>query len=123
SMNVVRRRALALALSFSIAAIAVHAQGTGAWTVKGMIPYDRAEIAVAAMNGKIYVISGQSRGVDANQFSQEYVPATGNWRELALMPAIVSHAGAVVLNGKIYVVGGFLASVHLGAVDRVFEYD
>jgi N-acetylneuraminic acid mutarotase len=75
------------------------------------------------MNGKIYVISGQSRGVDANEFAQEYDPATGNWKELALMPAIASHAGAVALNGKIYVVGGFLASVHLAAIDRVFSYE
>ena len=88
-----------------------------------MIPYDRAEIAVATLNGKVYVISGQSRGVDANEFTQEYDPATGTWRELALMPAVASHAGAVALNGKIYVVGGFLASVHVGAMDRVFEYD
>jgi N-acetylneuraminic acid mutarotase len=27
------------------------------------------------------------------------------------------------LNGKIYVVGGFVANVHVGAVNRVFEYD
>jgi len=88
-----------------------------------MLPYERAEIAVATLNGKIYVISGQSRGVDENEFNQEYDPATGKWRELALMPAIASHAGAVALNGKIYVVGGFLASVHLAAIDRVFSYE
>jgi N-acetylneuraminic acid mutarotase len=124
-MKVSRSRLLAtgaVALVISCAAAALHAQG-GPWTVKGMMPYDRAEIAVATMNGKIYVISGQSRGVDANEFTQEYDPATGNWRELALMPAVASHAGAVALNGRVYVVGGFTATVHLGAVDRVFEYD
>jgi N-acetylneuraminic acid mutarotase len=104
------------------AALGAHAQG-GPWTVRATLPYERAEIAVAALNGKIYVISGQSRGVDANRFTQEYDPATGNWRELAFMPAVASHAGAAALNGKIYVVGGFLANVHVGAVDRVFEYD
>jgi len=126
-MNVPRSRLIAVAavasLVITLASVAALAQGSGPWTVKGMIPYDRAEIAMAAVNGKIYVISGQSRGVDANAFNQEYDPATGNWRELALMPAIASHAGAVALNGKIYVVGAFLANVHVGAVDRVFEYD
>lgn len=126
-MNVSRSRLVAAAavaaLVMTLASVAALAQGGGPWTVKGMIPYDRAEIAVAAMNGKIYVISGQSRGVDANEFNQEYDPATGTWRELALMPAVASHAGAVALNGKIYVVGGFLASVHVAAIDRVFEYD
>ena len=125
-MNLLSRRLLlggALSLAVGAASVALVAQGGGPWIVKGMIPYDRAEIAVATMNGKVYVISGQSRGVDANEFNQEYDPATGNWRELALMPAIASHAGAVALNGKIYVVGGFLASVHLAAIDRVFSYD
>jgi len=77
----------------------------------------------AIVNGKIYIISGSSRGVEANAFTQEYDPATGTWRELALMPSVASHAGAAVLNGKIYVVGGFVANVHVGAVNRVFEYD
>jgi N-acetylneuraminic acid mutarotase len=125
-MNLLSRRLLlggALSVAVGVASVALVAQGGGPWIVKGMIPYDRAEIAVATMNGKVYVISGQSRGVDANEFNQEYDPATGNWRELALMPAIASHAGAVALNGKIYVVGGFLASVHLAAIDRVFSYD
>ena len=39
------------------------------------------------------------------------------------MPAVASHAGAAALNGKIYVVGGFVANVHVGAMNRVFEYD
>ena len=39
------------------------------------------------------------------------------------MPSVASHAGAAALNGKIYVVGGFVANVHVGAVNRVFEYD
>ena len=96
--------------------------GTG-WSSKGQMPFERGEMAAAALNGKIYVISGSSRGVEANAFVQEYDPATGAWRELALMPSVASHAGAAPLNGKIYVVGGFVANVHAGAVTRVFEYD
>ena len=111
------------ALLTTLASIGALAQGGGPWMAKGMMPYDRAEIAAAATNGKIYVISGQSRGVDANEFAQAYDPATGTWRELALTPAVASHAGAAALNGRIYVIGGFLANVHVGAVDRAFEYD
>ena len=105
------------------APIAALSQVGAGWTPKGSMPYERSEIAVAALNGKIYVISGGSRGVQANAFNQEYDPATGAWRELALMPYVASHVGAAVLNGKIYVVGGFVANVHVGAVNRVFEYD
>ena len=87
------------------------------------MPYERGELAIAAVNGKIYLISGSSRGVEASAFNQEFDPGAGTWRELALMPSVASHAGAVALNGKIYLVGGFVANVHVGAVNRVFEYD
>jgi len=103
--------------------IAALSQGGPAWSVAGSMPYERSEMAIAELNGKIYLISGNSRGVEANAFMQEYDPRTGTWRELALMPSVASHAGAAALNGKIYVVGGFVANVHVGAVSRVFEYD
>jgi N-acetylneuraminic acid mutarotase len=105
------------------APVAALSQVAADWSPKGTMPFERSEIAVAAVNGKIYVISGGSRGVEANAFNQEYDPATATWRELALMPSVASHAGAAALNGKIYVVGGFVANVHVGAVNRVFEYD
>jgi N-acetylneuraminic acid mutarotase len=103
--------------------VATFAQSGAGWSRVGSMPYARAEAAAVEVNGKIYVISGQSRGVDANAFLQEYDPSTGAWRELALMPSVASHAGAAALNGKIYVVGGFVANFHVGAVTRVFEYD
>ena len=103
--------------------IAALSQVGAGWSPKGSMPYERAEMASAALNGKIYLISGGSRGVEANAFNQEFDPSTGAWRELALMPSVASHAGAAALNGKIYVVGGFVANVHVGAVNRVFEYD
>jgi len=98
-------------------------QTSSGWMPKGAMPFERTEIAAAAVNGKIYVISGGSRGVEANAFNQEFDPATGAWRDVALMPSVASHAGIASLNGKIYVVGGFVANVHVGAVNRVFEYD
>ena len=105
------------------APVAALSQAGASWSPHGSMPYERAEMAIATLNGRIYLISGGSRGVEANAFNQEYDPATGTWRELALMPSVASHAGAAALNGKIYVVGGFVANVHVGAVARVFEYD
>jgi N-acetylneuraminic acid mutarotase len=109
-------------VAFVFVPIGVLSQG-GGWTPKGSMPFERGEIAVATVNDKIYAISGSSRGVEANAFNQEFDPATGMWRERALMPSVASHAGAAVLNGKILIVGGFVANVHVGAVNRVFEYD
>jgi N-acetylneuraminic acid mutarotase len=105
------------------APVAALSQAGASWSPHGSMPYERAEMAIATLNGRIYLISGGSRGVEANAFNQEYDPAAGTWRELALMPSVASHAGAAALNGKIYVVGGFVANVHVGAVARVFEYD
>jgi N-acetylneuraminic acid mutarotase len=117
-------RLLALTITVAICTpIAVLSQAGGSWTPHGSMPFERGEIAVAVVNDKIYVISGSSRGVEANAFNQEFDPATGMWRERALMPSVASHAGVAALNGKIFVVGGFVANVHVGAVNRVFEYD
>lgn len=113
----------AAAFTFVFVPIAVLSQVSGGWTPKESMPFERGEIAVAAVNDKIYVISGSSRGVEANAFNQEFDPATGMWRERSLMPSVASHAGAAVVNGKIFIVGGFVANVHVGAVNRVFEYD
>ena len=110
-------------IAFIVHTAIVARSQSSSWTPNGSMPFERGEIAVAAVNGKIYVISGSSRGVEANAFNQEFDPASGMWRERALMPSVASHAGAAVLNGKIYVVGGFVANVHVGAVNRVFEYD
>lgn len=101
---------------------ALSQSGAG-WSRHGSMPFERGEIALAMLDGKIYLVGGSSRGVEANAFMQEYDPATGAWRERALMPSVASHAGAAALNGKMYVVGGFVANVHVGAVTRVFEYD
>lgn len=110
-------------LVLALLSFAAVSQGGAGWSLKGSMPYERSETAAVALNGKIYVIAGNSRGVEANAFMQEYDPVTGRWRELALMPSVASHAGTAALNGKIYVVGGFVANVHVGAVNRVFEYD
>jgi len=115
--------AVVVAVVLVSAPFAALSQVGASWSRNGALPFERGEMAIAAVNGKVYLISGASRGVEANAFNQEYDPGTGTWRELALMPSVASHAGAAALNGKIYVVGGFVANVHVGAVNRVFEYD
>jgi hypothetical protein len=41
------------------------------WSARGAMPFERGETAAAAAKGKIYLISGNSRGVEANAFTQE----------------------------------------------------
>src|SRR5438034_7385376 len=97
--------------------------GQGKWSEKARLPGPRGEVAVALLNGKIYVLGGSARGRDDQQLVEEYDPATDHWRQRAPMPRGLSHAGAVGMNGKIYVAGGFTRNVHMGALDAAFEYD
>ncbi|PYU21626.1 MAG: hypothetical protein DMG32_20085 [Acidobacteria bacterium] len=95
----------------------------GNWSRRAPLLTKRGEVAVAALNGKIYVLGGSALGQTASQLNQEYDPAGDRWRDRAPIPQGTSHAGVAGYNGKIYVIGGFTANVHVGALDRVFEYE
>jgi N-acetylneuraminic acid mutarotase len=83
----------------------------------------RSEAATTFANGKIYVIGGLARGLEASTLNQQYDPVTDTWREMAPMPFPLSHPNAAALNNRIYVIGGFLSQVHVGAQEKALEYD
>jgi hypothetical protein len=93
--------------------------GQGRWLTKANIPTPRSEVAVAEVNGKIYVLGGfSSRGQAVHE---EYDPQTDRWRARANMPKRLNHAGAVGLNGKLYMIGGYLENG--AAIADAYEYD
>jgi len=95
----------------------------GNWSTKAPLLTQHLDAGVAAVDGKIYVLGGESIGNPAAPFNQQYDPTTDRWRDLAPMPRGISHAGVAAYNGKIYVLGGFTAIVHAAALDQVLEYD
>jgi N-acetylneuraminic acid mutarotase len=95
----------------------------GTWSTNASLPTKRFEVGAAALGGKIYVIAGESNGIQATTLNTEYDPATNHWRELAPVPHMTSHPGVATGNGKIYVLGGFTGVPHVGAMDVAFEYD
>jgi len=95
----------------------------GSWSIKAPAPIKLVEVAVAAANGKIYVLGGIAPGRVYQPVNLEYDPMTDRWRERAPLPRALNHAGATGLNGKIYVVGAFTSEGHGGPLDAVFEYD
>jgi N-acetylneuraminic acid mutarotase len=118
--------ALAMPISFALclAAFVAHAADPpGAWSIKSHLPEPRGETAVAAANGKLYVLGGATLDRESSPLAEEYDLLTDQWRVLAPIPRATSHPGVAALNGKLYVVGGFTANVHSGALDTVFEYD
>ncbi len=95
----------------------------GAWTTKAPLPTRRFEVGAATLDGKIYVVAGESNGQPATTLMTEYDPEKNRWRELSSLPHITSHPGVAAGNGKIYVLGGFTGVPHTGAMDIAFEYD
>src|SRR5687767_11506940 len=90
------------ALVFATALSGAAQAQTAQWQPESPLPFERSEAAAAAVGGRVYVISGNSRGNQANSFVHELEPQTSEWRERAMMPGVSSHAGAATLNGKIY---------------------
>ena len=80
------------------------------WEVVTQLPTNRAGIATAVVNDKIYVIGGTLKNVEAPDgisTVEEYDPQTNTWRQLADMPTRRYYPKAAVINDTIYVFGGW----------------
>lgn len=107
---------------------AVGAQPPGSiWTVLSAAPEPYSEIAVAELDGKIYVIGGYPvtrRYVDTVQV---YDTATGQWSYTTPTPQALHHTMAKSANGKLYVIGGEISAdgfANQGIfINTTYEYD
>jgi N-acetylneuraminic acid mutarotase len=97
--------------------------GRDRWTRKKNMPLPSHHVALAEIQGKIYVIGGfklPDSGPAAWQPIDnvwEYDPATDTWKALLPLPTKRGSANAVVVEGKIYVIGG--AGLHPGSTETV----
>src|ERR1019366_8358165 len=92
-------------------------------------------VALAELNGKIYVMGGfvkPASGPSAwipidNALVYEYDPATDKWAKKKNMPLLSHHVALAELNGKIYVMGGFVKPASGPSawipIDNAWEYD
>src|SRR4051794_34597842 len=80
----------------------------------------RQEVAVAELDGLIYVVGGFLGDGSTSPAAEVYDVAADRWRSIAPLPAAVHHAGAAAIEGRVYVLGGF---DDRGAVDTVWAYD
>lgn len=95
----------------------------GHWTRRSSMPQAMDEVGGAAIDGKIYIVGGQTKDDGHSALIEEYDPALNRWRERAPMPMGLSHPGVTALGGKLYVFGGFTAPRHGQAQDAAFVYD
>ena len=115
--SVTRRSAcMAVLLSVGLCTSALG-QGLGRWVSGAPMPSERSEVAVAAVEGRIYVVGG----FDGQTELEVYDPSADRWTRGAPFPWAVHHAAAVGLDGKLWVIGGYIDG--WTASDLVYEYD
>ncbi|HEV8642295.1 MAG TPA: kelch repeat-containing protein [Methylomirabilota bacterium] len=96
----------------------------GSWRMLAPMPSARQEVAVAALDGRVYVIGGFGSGMSPVATVEAYDPATNEWETRAQLPEPTHHPAAVVADGRLFVVGGFTGGrVGWTASQTVYEYD
>ncbi|MBH0178656.1 MAG: galactose oxidase [Nitrospira sp.] len=104
----------------------------GTWSTATPMPTKRTEVAVAALDGRIYVVGGFEKPSFGNLMSlsitpslETYDPATDRWSSKAPLPIGLHHAGIGVVGGRLYVIGGYSRSMFSvrNPVATVYAYD
>jgi len=92
-----------------------------AWISFAPVLTPRQEVAVAAADGKLYLIGGLA-GSDVLSSVEEFDPATNAWRFVAPLPRPLHHTAAAAVGSSIYVVGGF-GTIAFDPQPSVYRYD
>ncbi|MBL8222521.1 MAG: hypothetical protein JNL62_25000, partial [Bryobacterales bacterium] len=92
----------------TVATVQVYDPAKDTWRLAAPLPRPVNHPMPAVVNGKLYLIGGQSDAgnvsfVDTNY---EYDPAKDEWRERARLPLARGGGASAVVDGKIYVAGG-----------------
>ncbi len=78
------------------------------WRTLAPMPTPRSEVAVAALDGRIYVIGGFEGDGSPSDAVEVYDPVTDSWTQAPPLPEPRHHAAATAsFDGKLYVVGGY----------------
>jgi N-acetylneuraminic acid mutarotase len=91
--------------------------GAAQWEPKRPLPAPRQETAVAALDGKIYVIGGFDRQQTVVTTVEIYDPANDTWTTGPALPKAVHHANAAVANGKLYMLGALQTGLFTAIAD------
>jgi DNA-binding CsgD family transcriptional regulator len=90
------------------------------WVARSPLPTGRSRLALAAVNGKLYAIGGETAsGVTGDVMI--FDPSSNGWLPGTSKPTPVANAGAAVLDGRIYVPGGSTAEGKPTAVLEVYD--
>jgi N-acetylneuraminic acid mutarotase len=104
----------------------------GAWRTAAPMPTKRTEVAIAALEGKIYVVGGFEKPSLSNMMNfsittsvEMYDPATDRWTSKRPLPVGLHHVGIGVVGGRLYIIGGYSKSglSVWNPVATVYAYD
>lgn len=107
-----RNRATGIALSclsamfLPVPLLAVQAGPLTEWGNRAPPLEPNSEMAVALVDGKIYVVGGYPATRKSVDTVQVYGIASDSWRLTTPYPTTINHASAVGLDGLLYVIGG-----------------
>ena len=90
------------------------------WQALAPMPTARKGLAVAAYDGKIYAIAGETAD-GVTDVVERYDPATDSWETLPPKPTAVTDVHAVVIGGEIFVPGGNEADGNVSDVLEIFD--
>ncbi len=90
------------------------------WQELAPMPTARKGLAVAAYDGKIYAVAGETAD-GVTDVVERYDPATDTWETLPSKPTAVTEVQAAVIGGKIYVPGGRLGSNAITDILEVYD--
>lgn len=128
-----RARRLALAVAVLLggcvgatteSAAPVDQTAPGTWTVLARMPTPRQEVAVAALDGRVFVIGGLGGNAEPVDTVEAYEPAANRWGARARFPVKLHHAAAVTVDGRLFVIGGYTGGrIQWTAQANVWEYE
>ncbi|MCH8267369.1 MAG: kelch-like protein [Acidobacteria bacterium] len=110
-----------------IATLPVYSQPQaqlGRWGMRTPLLEPFSEHAVAELDGKIYVIAGNTNDRGTVATILVYDSANDSWTHTTPLPVAVNHNMAATMNGKLYVFGGQTATQGDSPfVDTVYEFN
>ncbi len=92
------------------------------WSQGASMPTARSELAVAELDGRIYVAGGIGQWGTSDAF-EAYDTAKGVWTRLAPLPKATHHPAMAALNGRVYLSGGYADILFRRVLRGMWAYD
>ena len=95
----------------------------GQWSQRTPLIEANSELALAELNGKLYLLGGYPTNRQTARTVQVYDIASGGWQLGPPLPQPNNHGMAAGVNGKVYLIGGQTMADAPTYVDTVYELD